>query len=143
MSSKLIIIADLQHFKLCTTKIDPLGREAVVLVEGSENLDIHQRLSEKVSDQQGNFKGVGASGSGEDHNVRLEVEHRRLKEIAQQINKTIQEHGNTSWYFAAPKAINNQIVELLNPSVQASMIMNLHADLTKMPDDQLLEHFTK
>ncbi|MFZ3053152.1 MAG: host attachment protein [Sulfuricurvum sp.] len=143
MSSKLIIVADLQRFKLFSTKVDPLGREAVKLMEGSESLDIHQRLSEKVSDQQGNFKGVGASGSGEDHNIELEEERRRIKDIAEQINKTIEHHGPRSWYFAAPKAINNQIVELLNPAVKMTMIMNLHSDFTKIPDDQLLEHFTK
>lgn len=143
MSTKLIIVADLQRFKLFTSKVDPLGREAVELMEGNESLEIHQRLHEKVSDQQGNFQGVGASGSGEDHNIAIEEERRRIKEIAQQINKTIQEHEEASWYFAAPKAINNQIVELLNPSVQAKMTMNLHLDLTKTPDDQLLGHFTK
>ncbi|MFH0709764.1 MAG: host attachment protein [Pseudomonadota bacterium] len=143
MSSKLIIVADLQRFKLFVTKEDPLGREAVELMEGSESLDIHQRLREKVSDQQGNFKGFGASGSGEDHNIELEEEHRRIKDIADQINKTIEQHAPLSWYFAAPKAINKQIVELLNPKVKMTMFINLHSDLTKTPDDQLLEHFTK
>lgn len=143
MSSKLIIVTDLQRFKLFTTKIDPLGREAVSMVEGSESLDIHQRLREKVSDQQGNFKGVGASGSGEDHNIGIEEERRRIKEIAHQINQTVQNYVGEPLYFAAPKAINNQIVELLDASVKKQMTMNLHADLTKIPDDQLLEHFTK
>lgn len=143
MSTKLIIVADLQRFKVFTSKVDPVGREAVEMMEGSESLEIHQRLREKVSDQQGNFKGVGASGSGEDHNIELEEERRRIKEIAQQVNKTIQEHAGEPWYFAAPKAINNQIIELLNPSVKATMIMNLHSDLTKTPDNQLLEHFAQ
>ncbi len=143
MSTKLIIVADLQRIKLFTSKVDPLGREAVELMEGSESLDIHQRLSDKVSDQQGNFQGVGASGSGEDHNLGLEEERRRIKEIAAQINETVQQHGNKSWYFSAPKAINNQIVELLNPSVKAAMTMKLHADLTKTSDNHILDHFTQ
>lgn len=143
MTTKLIIVADLQRFKLFTSKVDPLGREAVELLEGSESLDIHQRLRDKVSDQQGNFQGVGASGSGEDHNIGIEEERRRIKEIAEQINKTVHEHAHGAWYFAAPKAINNQIVELLNPTVKAAMAMNLHSDLTKTPDNQILEHFTK
>lgn len=143
MPSKLIIVTDLQRFKLFTTKIDPLGRESVTMVEGSESLDIHQRLKEKVSDRQGNFQGVGASGSGEDHNIGIEEERRRIKEIARQINQTVQNHTGESLYFAAPKAINNQIVELLDDAVKTKMTLNLHADLTKIPDDQLLEHFTK
>lgn len=143
MSTKLIIVADLQRFKLFTSKVDPMGREALELLQSIDSLETHQRLSEKVSDQQGNFQGVGASGSGEDHNIELEEERRRIKEIAQQISSTLQEHSHTGWYFAAPKAINNQIVELLDPAIVKSMTVNLHADLTKIPTDQLLEHFTK
>lgn len=143
MSSTLIIVADLQRFKLFSPKKDPVGRESVELIQSIDTLDIHQRLSEKVSDQHGNFQGVGASGAGEDHNVVLEHEHRRIKEIAAQISDALQNHPHENWYFAAPKAINNQIVELLNPAAKSSMTINLHSDLTKTPDDQLLEHFTK
>lgn len=143
MSSTLIIVADLQRFKLFSPKKDPVGRESVELIQSIDTLDIHQRLSEKVSDQHGNFQGVGASGAGEDHNVVLEHEHRRIKEIAAQISDALQNHPHENWYFAAPKAINNQIVELLNPTAKSSMTINLHSDLTKTPDDQLLEHFTK
>jgi K+-transporting ATPase c subunit len=143
MSSKLIIVTDLQRFKLFTSKVDPMGREALELLHSIDSLESHQRLSEKVSDQQGNFQGVGASGSGEDHNIELEEERRRLKEIAHQITTTLQEHTHTEWYFAAPKAINNQIIELLDPAAVKSMSVNLHADLTKIPTNELLEHFTK
>lgn len=143
MSSKLIIVTDLQRFKLFSTKRDPAGRESVELLESVDSLEAHQRMSEKVSDQQGNFQGVGASGSGEDHNVTLEQERRRIKEIAAQITKALKEHSHDSWSFAAPKAINNQIVELLDPAFKSNMSLNLHADLTKTPNNELLEHFTK
>jgi len=149
MSTKLIIVADLQRFKLFTSKMDPMGRESLELLQNIESLETHQQLGERVSDQQGNFQGVSssglinASGSGEDHNIELENERRRLKEIAKQISSTLQEHSHTGWYFAAPKAINNQIVELLDPAIVKSMKVNLNADLTKIPTDQLLEHFTK
>ncbi|MGZ5208475.1 MAG: host attachment protein [Sulfuricurvum sp.] len=149
MSTKLIIVADLQRFKLFTGKVDPMGRESLELLQNIESLETHQQLGESVSDQQGNFQGVSsngsinASGSGEDHNIELEKERRRLKEIAKQISTTLQEHSHTGWYFSAPKAINNQIIELLDPAIVKSMKVNLHADLTKIPTDQLLEHFTK
>lgn len=142
MSSTLIIVADMQRFKLFSTKQDPLGREGVELLGSIDTLDVHQRLSEKVSDQHGNFQGVGASGAGEDHNIALEHEHRRIKEIVQQISDALQTHPHTTWYFAAPKAINHQITELLDPIAKKSMSINLHADVTNIPDDQLLEHFT-
>lgn len=143
MSTKLIIVADLQHFKLFVIKQDPMGRDSVELVKSIDSLEMHQRLREKVSDRKGNFQGVGASGSGENHNLEVEEEYRRIKEIALQVSKSLQEYGHDSWNFAAPKAINNQIVELIDSAVKSTMKINLHSDLTKTPDEQLLEHFTK
>jgi len=143
MSPKLIIVADLQHFKLFHNKVNSAERETLELLGSIDNLQAHQRLHEKVSDQQGNFQGVGASGSGEDHNVVQEEEHRRIQEIAQQITTALDEHSHIDWYFAAPKAINNQIIALLDPAIVKSMAINLHADLTKTPTDELLAHFIK
>lgn len=143
MASKLIVVADLQHFRLFEIKKDPLDRESLELLESVDSAETHKRVSEKVSDQHGNFKGVGASGFGEDHNIELEWERRRIKEIAEQISQVLQNHTHELWYFAAPKAINNQIVELLNNESKKSMKINLHSDLTNIPNNKLLEHFIK
>lgn len=144
MSSDLIIVADLQHFKLFNVKKDPLKREAVELLNGSENLDVHQKISEKVSDRQGNFQSDYGSGTaGENHNIELEEERRRIKEIANQISQTLQKHTHESWCFAAPKAINNKIVELLDAKAKKSMRMNLQSNLANIPHSQLLEYFSK
>lgn len=142
MSPKLIVITDLQHFKLFETKKDPLGRESLELLESVDSSETHKRLSEKVSDQHGNFKGVGASGAGEDHNLVLEWERRRIKEIGEQISDALKRHAHEFWALAAPKAINNQIVELLDNGNKKSLKINLHSDLTKIPNNKLLEHFT-
>ena len=141
MSSQLIIVADMQHIKLYSTKKEPLGRESVDLLENIESLSIHQRIHESVSDQQGNFKGVGASGSGEDHNMQLETEHRRIKEIAQQVSAMLQKYNHDSWCFSAPRAINNHVVELLTPAELERLSRNLYLDLTNTPDNKILEHF--
>lgn len=143
MSTKLIIITDLQRFKLFGSKIDPMGRESLDLLQSIDSLETHLRIREKVSDRQGNFHGIGGSGSGEDHNLGLEEERRRIKEIAQEISNALAEHAHEEWYLAAPKAINNQIVELLSAEAKSKMTINLHSDLTKIPDDQLLKHFVK
>lgn len=143
MSSKIIVLSDMQRFKVFNVKKDPMGRESVDLLENIESLSTHQRLGEKMSDRQGNFQGVGASGKGEEHNVVLEEERRRIKEIAQQVSSSLEKCKYDEWYFAAPKAINNQIIGHLNPTTLKNMALNIHADLTKIPDDQLLEHFKK
>ena len=144
MSSKLIIVADLQHFKLFSVKKSNIGIESVDYLEGSESLDIHQKLSEKVSDRKGNFQSVRkGSGSGENHNIGLEEERRRIEEISKLIPQLLKKYPHASWCFAAPKAINNKIVELLDSDVKKSMKTNLYADLTNIPNNQLLRHFSK
>jgi len=141
MLSKLIIVADLQHYKLFKNKQDPLNRESLELLESIDSLEVHQKISEKVSDRKGNFTSVRGSGSGEDHNIELEEERRRIKEIAKQISESLKNHEYKCWYFAAPKAINNKIVEMLDSSVKEKMEKNLHADLTKIHENELLKHF--
>ncbi|MDD2652386.1 MAG: host attachment protein [Sulfurimonas sp.] len=143
MLKKLIVIADLQHFKLFEVKKDSLGRESLELLEDIDSLETHKRLSEKVSDQQGHFMSAGGSGAGEDHNLVLEWERRRIKEIGEQLAEALQKNSYDVWYFAAPKAINNQIVELIAENIKKDMKINLHADLTKIPTNKLLEHFEK
>lgn len=143
MSSKLIIVADLQRFKLFSIKQDPLGRESVELLDSIDSLETHLKMSEKVSDQHGNFQGVGASGAGENHNFALEEERRRIKEIAEETSNALKKHDHKSWCFAAPKEINNKIVELFDASMKQSMTANLHSNLTKIPNNELLLHFKK
>lgn len=144
MSSKIIIVTDLQRYKLYTTKQDPLGRESVELLESVDSLETHQRISEKVTDRMGDFQSSRGSGSaGEEQNLELEEEKRRIKEIAKQISNSLQNQNSKSWCLAAPKAINNKIVEHLDPHLREKLVINLHLDLTKIPDNELLEHFNK
>jgi hypothetical protein len=144
MSSKFIVVADLQHFKIFNVKQDPLKRESLQLLENSESLATHQRIREKVSDREGNFQSIGGSGSaGGSHTIELEEERRRIKEIAQDVSGFLKNNSHQAWCFAAPKAINNKIVELLDSDVRKSMTTNLTSDLTNIPNNQLLEHFSK
>lgn len=157
MSPKLIVVADLQHFKLFEIKKDPLDRESLELLESIDSINGHKTIGEKLSDQHGNFEtptgnfkgpdgsfqGENSSGFGEDHNIELEWERRRIKEIAEQISQALQNHAHEFWYFAAPKAINNKIVELLDEESKKSMKINLPSGLGNTPNNKLLEHFIK
>jgi hypothetical protein len=157
MSPKLIIVADSQRFKVLKINKDSFERESLELLESIDSINGHKTISEKLSDQHGNFEtptgnfkgpdgsfqGANSSGFGENHNIEIEWERRRIKEIAEQISEALQKHIHDVWYFAAPKAINNQIVELLDEKNKKSMKINLHSDLTKIPNSKLLEYFTK
>ena len=143
MASHLIVIVDMQRFKLYRTKKDPLERESVELLQSIDSLETHERIGDKVSDRQGNFHGMGASGSGENHNLPLENERRRIVEIVSQITDALKSNAHETWSLAAPKAINNHIIDALDASLTGNLEANLHSDLTKTPDNEILKHFAQ
>ncbi|EQB39455.1 hypothetical protein M947_05535 [Sulfurimonas hongkongensis] len=143
MESNLIIIVDLQHFKLFKVKQDPLKRESVEMIKSSKNLDFYLKADEKYSDRKGNFTSKQSSGSNENQNLELEEERRRIQDIADHISEILGKYSHSSWYFAAPEAINNQIVELLDKKDIENMEINLKLNLANTPNDKILDYFSK
>lgn len=143
MKSNLIIIVDLQHFKLFRVEQDPLKRKSVEVIKSSEDLDLHLKASEKYSDRKGNFTSAHSSGSNENLNLIHEEERRRIQDIVDKITEVLSKQEHESWYFAAPEAINNQIVEQLDEKNVKNMDINLKLNLANTPNDQILDHFTK
>ena len=144
MSSKLVIVADSQHFKLFRVKADPMKRESLECLLSSDSLDIHQKPSEKLSDRLGHCETAwGVQGGGENHNMAEEEERKRLHELSKQISEALQKYPHELCYFAAPKSINHKIIEALSPALQKNITQNLALDLTKTPTDEILGHFDK
>lgn len=143
MESNLVIIVDLQHFKLFEIEEDPLKRKSVEIIKSSKNLDFYLKADEKYSDRKGNFTSAHSSGSNENQNLKLEEERRRIQDIVEQISDLLDKYEHTSWYFAAPEAINNQIIESLDEKYKESMKMNLKLNLANTPNNKILEHFLK
>ena len=143
---KIIIAADLGHFRAYSLTKDKWESPRVELIESYDSTEAHGKLSEKYSDANGKFGMMGgkkgaACGNGEPHNVRLEAERRMTKLIAKDINTLIGREGNGRWYLAAPEEINKQIVECLEPSVKNKLSKNLTEDLTKIKKSEILGHF--
>lgn len=141
MLSKLIIVTDLHHFKLFTRNIDPKGRISLHLNVSKNSLNLHKKAHDELSDRDGNFHGIAGSGTGENHHAKLEKEHRRIKEISEEISIFLQDYPHEKWSFAAPQAINNQIIDLLPSSIKNNLVSNVYADLTNIPTDELLDYF--
>lgn len=144
MSSKLVIVADLQHFKLFRVKTDPTGRESLECLLSSDSFEIHQKPSEKLSDRAGHCETAwGRQGSGENHNMVEEEEQKRIRELVGQISEALLKYDHEEWYFAAPKSINQSIVGHLNSASTQNMTQNMALDLTKTPTDAILKHFAQ
>jgi len=144
--NKIIITVDLGHFKAYKVTNDPLGRPIIELIESYESIDGHGKLSEKLSDTAGRFEGGGgkgevAKGYGEAHNLESELIRKLEKMIAMDINALVIKEDCESWYLAAGKKINKEIINKLEPEVKAKLKKNIPVDLTKVQKSDILSHF--
>jgi hypothetical protein len=145
--SKVIIAVDLGHFKAYRLTKDPYEKSPKTELIGSyDSIPARLKLSDKLSDAAGRFRLSGgrngkAAGFGEAHNLETEEEKRLIKQIAEDINQLVRRENCESWYLAAARNINSQIVDNLEPSVKAKMEKNLPCNLTKAGKGDLLDHF--
>ena len=144
--NKLIIAADLGHFKAYRVRKAPMESPRISLIESYDALEGHARLSDQYSDRTGRFgnfksnKG-GTTGSGEPHNIELEKSRRIVRLIARVINSLVASDDCDGWHLAAGKKINGQIVDNLEPTVKARLEKKITANLTKVDRSEILEHF--
>lgn len=144
---KIIIIADLGHFKAYRVTKAPLESPRVTLIESYDSIEGHGRLGDKLSDAAGRFgrgggKDEAAKGSGERHNIELETEKKLIKMIAKDIEALIAGEKCEKWYMAAGEGINSRIIKSLKPEIRAGLDKNITADLTKTNKSEILSHFT-
>ena len=140
MLSKLIVIANLNHFKFLICKIDPTGKESLKLEKSSDSIFIYQRKNVKSLQYNYGFQSDHESDFSVDFHISEKERCCRIQEIADQIENVLQPHKHKAWYFIAPKVINEQVVEILRSAMTECMVVNLYADLTKMLEHELLEH---
>ena len=143
---KVIAVVDLGHFKAYRLLKKPDESARLELLESYDIPDSHGKFSEKVTDAEGSFsraggKGGAATGSGEPHNVALEIEKKVIKRIAGDIGVIIGKEGCPKWHLAAAERINNQIIENLDPSVRSKLDKNVKADLTKAAKSEIIGRF--
>jgi len=142
---KIIIVADLGHFKVYEVSRSPMESPRIELKKSYDIVDAHGRFGDKLSDEAGRFgmdggkKGI--KGYGEPHNIEIENRRRLIRQIARDINSFINSAKVSKWCLAAAKGINKQILENLDPSVLKRLQKNVVADLTKKHKTEILEYF--
>jgi hypothetical protein len=148
MEKTIIITSDLGHFKAYRiTKNPPDISPRVMLIKSYDSIEGHGKLGEKLSDAAGRFRRGGikdkaAKGSGERHNIELEIDNRLIKMIAKDIDALIDNEKCEKWCLAASEKINRQILEHLNPEVKAKLGKNVNADLIKTDKSKILSYFS-
>lgn len=146
----LIVVADLGGFKVYRFSEDDLdGTTSMKLIKKVENRDGHIRQSERVTDRAGRFpKGKGVSGAaggmgyGENHNEASEVRKRSLEHVAAGVQGALKaERDYEQWHLAAPKMINQHLVDLVDARLRKRLKRNLALDLMKAKKKDLMNRF--
>lgn len=147
MPDKLVVLADLGTLKAYKVTRDELhGHPRIDLVENMENVSAHQRISDTVTDQAGRFgvaNGVtsGQMSHGENHNLKTENEKRSIDLLSHRVNDIVGGSDAAHFYFAAPAAINQRVVDGFSPAVRAKMQKNLSSDITKIDKSEVMARF--
>ena len=147
MRNKLVVVADLGHLKAYRVEYDDVSSHPrVALIENLDTNEADGRISDKITDEAGRFKGARRyqeiRAAGERHNMELEFERRAVGQLAQNINRIVKREGSDDpVYFAAHKEINNQILQHLDPAVRARIERVVPEDLVKVNGLKLLQHF--
>jgi hypothetical protein len=154
MKSTYFIVADRGHLKAFRAEKMPAGRPLhLELINSLDLVSGQRKVSEKLEDQAGRFPvGAGpASGKGggngrhqnsvAEKHYELEDTRRLTRELAEHIGAILRQDGDPAWFFAAPAAIKNAVVEELAPHERARMEECIAADLVKVDPTELPAHF--
>jgi hypothetical protein len=150
MMEKLIITADLGHFKAYRFITDPkkLQSPRIEPLKHIDLIEARKKMSEGLSDSAGRFRrsdsnrteGVRA-GYGERHNIELENERRLIKAIAENISSLVRKIDPQEWDFAAGDKLNSAVLGELEPPVQKKLCKNLKSNLINASKAELVERF--
>jgi hypothetical protein len=145
MKNTLIVVTDLGAFKAYRLeKTHPQGTPRLEPLEEFFNQEAHSKLTEKLTDSAGRNRSPAsrmATTMGEQHNLKLELRKRLVKQLAGKLNALLRPDDFDHCFFAASKEINHQILAELPDRVRAKIVKNIQADLTKAGRSDLLKHF--
>lgn len=143
---KIIIVADLGHFRAYRVIRNDMESPRVELIESYDSVEAHGKLSEKLSDDAGRFgmsggKNGSAKGYGEPHKMELEMQKKVIRLMAGDVNSIVAREGFPRWYLAAGEKINSQLIEYLGTEAKSRLSKNLTSNLTKVKAPELLARF--
>jgi protein required for attachment to host cells len=135
----MIIVTDLEHFKAFKmNEREESKKISLQLFTSFDNIEVHKKMSERLSDRAGRFRG---HGTGESHNSTTEERKRLTKNIAERVNSILADNRVKAWYFAAPKKINGQIIGNIRSDFINKLKANIQSDLTKSPEMKIMNEF--
>jgi hypothetical protein len=130
--------AQVSHKRNKGTLIEALRPELVTAVDF---IEARRKISEEVTDKEGNYKGPFGSASGEPHNLKEEIEQRLIREIAETVMRIVRQEDPKVWHLAFPAEHKKALLDRIDPDVSTRLGTMLDEDLVKLKPEKLLERF--
>ena len=144
LENTLIIVADLGELKAFNVKRHEaiVGKELMIsysleVVNDENFIKGKKKLSEILSDSSGQF----VNGTLEDHDLKIEIENRIMREIAEDIENIIKNIKPKQLFLAFPKEHNHELTNKLRDETKAVLVKNITSNLVKTDKEKILSFF--
>ena len=144
LENTLIIVADLGELKAFNVKRHEaiVGKELTIsysleVVNDENFIKGKKKLSEILSDSSGQF----VNGTLEDHDLKIEIENRIMREIAEDIENIIKNIKPKQLFLAFPKEHNHELTNELRDETKAVLVKNITSNLVKTNKEKILSFF--
>lgn len=114
-----------------------------VLVEAADFPASHENYTDRDTDMAGRFpRGTGEGGSIDERlPMQEEFSRRQVTTIARTLETFLRRHPHIRWDYAAGPALHYAVLDRLSPDLRGGLDRSVQKDLTKIPADELLQHF--
>jgi hypothetical protein len=137
MKSYIMIVADTGTLKAYHIDEKSLvQKHKANLIKRIVYTNAHRRMHEQLTDSKGSFRGSGDArsarhGSGEQHNLKSDMQRKSFLALAHDIEGVIAHTPPSEYYLALPQPIHKAVTALINKTIRAKIKKELAADLTK------------
>lgn len=144
LENTLIIVANLGELKAFNVERHEaiVGNEMKIshsleVINNENFIEGKKKLSEILSDSSGRF----VNDTLEDHDLKIEIENRIMREIAQDIENIIKNIRPKQLFLAFPKEHNHELINELGDETKAVLVKNITSDLVKTDKEKILSFF--
>lgn len=148
MTTKLLILLDSGSFKAYRFEdSEEFSTPRLRLVEQWDT-EVHDRLSDRLTDQAGQFKkgaqsfaAINDMSNGERHNLHLEQRRRALKRMASRVKELLASQSMDGFYLAAANDVNQSFLDTLDGFTRGKLEKNITSNLTRLNPPEVVRHF--
>lgn len=155
MTDRFFVIADRRHLRIFREDLAPQqSTPTMTTVQAVDIVDGRGNYWDRDTDQAGRFpysKGrtggpqrtAAVAGMSIDERLPMQEEHDRriVTEIASHLNAFLQQHPQAHWNFAAGPALQQALLEKVDPAAKQRLEQTIQKELANVPPPELRAYF--